>query len=62
MQIYGFVQNHTFFSTLHGSLWLGKDKDSIMESAESDGTIHLEINFSSNKGDSPTAQLCRVIP
>ena len=33
------------FSTLHGSLWLGKDKGSIMESAESGGTIHLEINF-----------------
>ena len=37
----------TIFSTLHGSLWLGKDKGSIMESAESCGTIHLEINFSS---------------
>ena len=69
MQIYGFVENHTFleqfvsrgvpaqfsnlwgtstiFSTLHGSLWLGKDKGSIMESVESGGTIHLEINFSS---------------
>ena len=28
------------------SLWLGKDKDTIMKSAESCGTIHLEINFS----------------
>ena len=37
----------TIFSTLHGSLWLGKDKGSIMKSAESGGTIHLEINFSS---------------
>ena len=37
----------TIFSTLHGSLWLGKDKGSIMESAESCGTIHLEIKFSS---------------
>ena len=37
----------TIFSTLHGSLWLGKDKGSIMESTESGGTIHLEINFSS---------------
>ena len=27
----------TFFSTLHGSLWLGKDKGSIMESAEMGG-------------------------
>ena len=36
----------TIFSTLHGSLWLGKDKGSIMKSAESGGTIHLEINFS----------------
>ena len=41
-----------FFSTLHGSLWLGKDKGSIMDSAESGWsivgyTIHLEINFSS---------------
>ena len=35
------------FSTLHGSLWLGKDKGSIMKRAESGGTIHLEINFSS---------------
>ena len=50
-----------FFSTLHGSLWFGKDKGSIMESAESGGTIHLEINFSSNKGDSLTAQSCRAI-
>ena len=33
-----------------------------MKSAESSGTIHLEINFSSNKGDSLTAQLCRAIP
>ena len=33
------------FSTLHGSLWLGKDKGSIMESTESGGTTHLEINF-----------------
>ena len=62
MQIYGFVENHTFleqfvsmgvpghffqsggtstiFSTLHGSLWLGKDKGSITKSAESSGTIH----------------------
>ena len=77
-QIYGFVENHTFwsnllawgyqhnllewgyqhnfpiwgyqhnllewgtstiFSTLHGSLWLGKDKGSIMKSAESGSTI-----------------------
>ena len=30
----------TIFSTLHGSLWLGKDKGSIMESAESCGTIY----------------------
>ena len=37
----------TIFSTLHGSLWLGKDKGSIMKSAESGGTIYLEINFSS---------------
>ena len=29
----------TIFSTLHGSLWLGKDKGSIMESAEICGTI-----------------------
>ena len=87
MQIYGFVENHTFleqfvrmgvpaqfsnlgvpaqfsnlgvpaqfsnlggtstvFSTLHGSLWLGKDKGSIMKSADSCSTIHLEIYFSS---------------
>ena len=33
-----------FFSTLHGSLWLGKDKGSIMESAESGGTIHLDLH------------------
>ena len=33
--------------TLHGSLWLGKDKGSIMKSADSCGTIHLEIKFSS---------------
>ena len=26
--------------TLHGSLWLGKDKGSIIKSAESGGTIH----------------------
>ena len=31
----------TIFSTLHGCLWLGKDKGSIMKSAESGGTIHL---------------------
>ena len=37
----------TIFSTLHGSLWFGKDKGSIMKSVESGGTIHLEINFSS---------------
>ena len=35
------------FLTFHGSLWLGKNKGSIMKSAESGGTIHLEINFSS---------------
>ena len=35
----------TFFSILHGSLWLGKDKGSIMKSAESGGTLHLEIKF-----------------
>ena len=28
------------FSTLHGSLWLGKDKGSIMKSTESGGTIY----------------------
>ena len=27
------------FIALHGSLWLGKDKGSIMKSAESGGTI-----------------------
>ena len=27
----------TVFSTLHGSLWLGKDKGSIMKSADSGG-------------------------
>ena len=27
----------TLFSILHGSLWLGKDKGSIMKSAESGG-------------------------
>ena len=29
------------------SPWLGKDKGFIMKSAESCGTIHLEINLSS---------------
>ena len=29
------------------SLWLGKDKGTIMKSAESCSTIHLKINFSS---------------
>ena len=29
----------TIFATVHGSLWLGKDKGSIMESAEICGTI-----------------------
>ena len=32
----------TIFSTLHGSLWLGKDKGSIMKSAESCGTIYYK--------------------
>ena len=31
---------NTIFSTLHGSLWFGKDKGSIMKSTESYGTIH----------------------
>ena len=31
----------TIFSTLHDSLWFGKDKGSIMKSAESGGTIYL---------------------
>ena len=30
---------HVMGVSLHGSLWFGKDKGSIMESAESDGTI-----------------------
>ena len=30
---------YKIFSTLHGSLWFGKDKGSIMESAERGGTI-----------------------
>ena len=34
-----FLGTSTIFSTLHGSLWLGKDEGSIMESAESCGTI-----------------------
>ena len=73
MQIYGFVENHTFleqfvsrggtstifqsggistifqsggtstiFSIFHGSLWLGKDKGSIMKRAVGCGTIHYE--------------------
>ena len=29
------------------SLWLGKDKGTVMKSVESSGTIHFEINFSS---------------
>ena len=35
----------TIFLTLQGSFWLGKDKGSIMRSAESGGTIHLETNL-----------------
>ena len=35
------------FLNLAWLLWLGKDKGSITKSAESGGTIHLEINFSS---------------
>ena len=61
MQIYGFVENHTFLeqfvsmggtsamlSTLHGSLWLGKDKGSIMKSAGSCGTIYYK-HYDGNK-------------
>ena len=32
----------TIFSTLHGSLWLGKDKGSIMKSTESGDTIYYK--------------------
>ena len=36
------------FSTLHGSLWLGKDKGSIMKSGESGGTIYYK-HYCGNK-------------
>ena len=39
-----FLGTSTIFSTLHGSLWLGKDEGSIMERAESGGTIYLDLH------------------
>ena len=41
---HGFICLHWFLFCDAASLWFGKDKGSIMESAESGGTIYLDLH------------------
>ena len=53
----------TIFSTLHGSLWLGKDKGSIMESVESGGThsiIHYNVKHFKGSYGRPESHISSI--